>query len=110
MRVLDIRQRVAYCNTYALSLIWHLAQVLPPRASDVMVMRKSLGRFLWAGELFRVPLDVMVLPPARGGLSLHDPLLRSRAMFASRWLTAERATQHSGGWLAAYPPGAVPRG
>lgn len=101
LRALNIVQRVQYANTYALSILWHLAQVVPVQAGAVKDVRKALNRFLWAGELFSVPFDVMVQPRSLGGLSLQDPLRRSRAFFASRWLTAARSptTTLAGGWL-----------
>ena len=102
LRALNLLQRVQYANMYALSIFWHCAQVLPVPAGVAKDARKALSRFLWAGEPLRVPLDVLVLPPGRGGLGLHDPTTKSRAMFTARWLTAARSTAPtlSGGWLA----------
>ena len=101
LRVLDIQQRVSYANTYALSLIWHLSQVLPLPASACRSIHKALNKFLWAGQFFQEKLEILVLPPSRGGLGLHDPTRKARALFAGRWLTALRATQPTlaGGWL-----------
>ncbi|KAK3908766.1 Transposon TX1 uncharacterized 149 kDa protein [Frankliniella fusca] len=101
LRAFNIAQRVEYANTYAMSLLWHLAQVIPISMTTAKDVRKALGKFLWAGELLRVPFEVMILPKALGGLGLHDPLHKSRAMFVARWMTAERAANVSlsGGWL-----------
>ncbi|KAJ1519230.1 hypothetical protein ONE63_011165 [Megalurothrips usitatus] len=43
----------------------------------------------------------MVQAKPRGGLGLHDPQRKARALFASRWLTAERAPPQTlaGAWL-----------
>ncbi|KAK3925227.1 Transposon TX1 uncharacterized 149 kDa protein [Frankliniella fusca] len=101
LRAFNIMQRVEYANTYAMSLLWHLAQVIPISTTTAKDIRKALGKFLWAGELLRVPFEVMILPKALGGLGLHDPLHKSRAMFTARWMTSERAADASlsGGWL-----------
>lgn len=102
LRALNLLQRVQYANMFALSLLWHCAQVLPMPAGTAKDSRKALSRFLWAGEPVRIPLDVMVQPLDRGGLGLHDPIKKSRAMFVAKWLTAARTTDYSlsGGWLA----------
>ncbi len=101
LRVLNICQRVQYCNSYALSILWHTAQVLPLPTGILKDVRKALSAMLWAGEPLRVAFDVLCLPPGRGGLGLHDPTTRARAMFTSRWLTAQRASVRtlSGAWL-----------
>ena len=101
LRVLDIQQRVSYANTYALSLIWHLSQVLPLPTATCRSIHKALNRFLWAGQFFQERLEILVLPPSRGGLGLHDPTRKARSLFVGRWLTALRATQPTlaGGWL-----------
>lgn len=101
LRALNLAQRVEYANVYALSLIWHVAQVLPIPVRAATDARKAISRFLWAGEPLRVPLAVVVQPSRRGGLGLHDPLHKSRAMFTARWMTAARAEERtlSGAWL-----------
>ncbi|KAK3922571.1 Transposon TX1 uncharacterized 149 kDa protein [Frankliniella fusca] len=101
LRVFNICQRVQYCNTYVLSILWHTAQVLPVPAGILRDVKRSLSKLLWAGEPLRVPFDVMVLPQSRGGLGLHDPGAKARAMFTSRWLTSQRSAEPSlsGGWL-----------
>ncbi|KAK3909916.1 Transposon TX1 uncharacterized 149 kDa protein [Frankliniella fusca] len=101
LRVLNICQRVRYCNTYALSVLWHTAQVLPLPAGILKDAKRALSAMLWAGEPLRVAFDVLCLPPGRGGLGLHDPTTRAKAMFVSRWLTAQRASVRtlSGAWL-----------
>ncbi|KAK3917502.1 Putative nuclease [Frankliniella fusca] len=64
LRVLNICQRVRYCNTYALSILWHTAQVLPLPAGILKDAKMALSAMLWAGEPLRVAFDVLCLPPA----------------------------------------------
>ncbi|KAJ1518922.1 hypothetical protein ONE63_011469 [Megalurothrips usitatus] len=111
VRALNVVQRVAYANTYVLPLLWHLAAVVPLTAEAVRDVTAELGKFLWAGYPLRVAMDVMVLPADKGGLCLHHPGLKARALFTGRWLTASRSPEASlaGAWLhvlaVLYPPG-----
>jgi len=102
LRALNVIQRVHYANTYALAALWHCAMVVPMPVGVAKDARKALSKFIWAGEPLRVPMDVLVQPPQRGGLGLHDPELKAKAMFVARWTSASRAEEStlSGGWLA----------
>ena len=102
LRLLSTLQRVTYVNTYALSLVWHLAQVIPLPAAVAAEIEKAVRYFVWGGRTFKVPLSVMARPPAAGGLSLQHARCKAAALFAARWLTAARATPSafSGAWLS----------
>lgn len=101
LRAFNIVQRVQYANTYALPLLWHLAQVAPLPATHAAQVRKALGKFLWAAKRVRVPFDVLVQPKQRGGLGLQDPARKAGAMLAARWESSARAEMRtlSGSWL-----------
>ena len=101
LRAFNLVQRVQYANTYVLPLLWHLAQVVPLPVKHAAATRKGLGRFIWAAKRVRVPFDVLVQPKQRGGLGLHDPARKARAMFVARWETSARSEMKtlSGGWL-----------
>ncbi|KAJ1529983.1 hypothetical protein ONE63_006711 [Megalurothrips usitatus] len=101
LRAFNIIQRVAYLNTYALPLLWHLAQVTPLPPTTARDISGVMGKFLWAGKRVRVPFEVLILPKARGGLDLQDPLRKAAAMFVSRWISSQGSSTVtvSGEWL-----------
>lgn len=102
LRVLPLCQRVYYVNTYVLSLMWHLAQVVAVPAGVAADIEKSIRYFLWTSSgTFKVPLTVLARPVSEGGLALQHPRIKAGALFASRWLSSARAApmSFSGAWL-----------
>lgn len=101
-RSLCIEQRVRFVNTFAMSKLWYVAKVVPPLLRVVQGMRTAVGRFVWTGWLFRVPFPVLCSSLGSGGFGLHDPVLRCKALFYSRWksIQAESPTTFSGAYLS----------
>lgn len=95
-----VHQRVKYFNTYALSILWHTASVILLTKESTKEITKATNRFLWAGSLLKVPHAVLVQPPERGGLGLHDVELRAHALFISRWTASTTTATFAGRWLA----------
>jgi hypothetical protein len=62
--------RAFVVQTYALSKLWYVAQVLPLPQATGRVVRAVVGQFLWKGRLERLPLDELYAPPKEGGLGL----------------------------------------
>ena len=85
VRHLNLKQRALFVNMFALSKLWHVAQVLPIRKMDVKAIKTAISYFLWKGSLFSLPIDVCCSPKSEGGLGLPDIHLRCNAMFAVRW-------------------------
>jgi hypothetical protein len=56
-RNLSLSQRVWFAGVYALSKVWHVAQVLPIEDKQCVKMIQALGRFVWRGSIFRVPME-----------------------------------------------------
>ena len=91
-RQLTLEERVWYVGTYALSKLWYAAKVVAPLAKNLTRVRVLVSNFLWAGRVVKLPYPVMCLPKRKGGLGLHDALLRCKALFASRWWTISQVT------------------
>ena len=101
LRRLDVRQRVAYSNIYALPLVMHLAQVIPCPAGVAQQIGKAINSFLRGGNLFTVPLERLCRPHAEGGLALLHHRWKPLSMFVGMWESAARAAeqQFTGAWL-----------
>ena len=99
LRRLDIRQRVAYVNTYAMPLLLHLAQVIPCPAGIAARIGSAITAFVKKGQVFSVPLERLCRPHGEGGLSLLHHRWKPLSMFVGKWESAARQQQFSGAWL-----------
>ena len=84
-RMLGLTQRADFVRMFALSKLWHVAQVLPipaPKAENII---KAVHMFLFKGQLFKVKGNLCCQPQSVGGLGIPDPLLKSNALFTGRW-------------------------
>ena len=65
-----LNQRIQVVQTFALSKIWYLAQVLPIPKKHLLEVEKTVRRFLWLGRLEHLPFDELYGPIKEGGLNL----------------------------------------
>lgn len=72
-----LSQRVMVLNTFAMSKLWYLAQILPIPKRIVEAMEKEIRAFLWLGRLEKLSLDELCAPVKSGGLGL--PLIKAKA-------------------------------
>jgi hypothetical protein len=86
-RNLSLSQRAWFCATFALSKLWHVAQVLPITKAAVVDIRSLTANFIWRGFLFRAPLHVVTRPRLQGGLGFPDVRLKCVSLFTGRWNT-----------------------
>ncbi|KAK3922595.1 LOW QUALITY PROTEIN: LINE-1 retrotransposable element ORF2 protein [Frankliniella fusca] len=86
-RKLNIVQRVWFAQTYCLSKLWYVAQVLPVPDGVVTALSKAVGDFVWRGSFFRVPFRNLCSPRTEGGLGLLHPKWKSQALFMGRWMS-----------------------
>jgi len=70
IRNLNIIQKVWFANTFVLSKLWYISQVIPPGNIHVAQMKSAIGNFLWAGHLYRIERKQLWLPRSKGGLGL----------------------------------------
>lgn len=77
-RALGVGQRARYVSMFALSKMWHVAQVLPiPKGVADEVVR-AVRRFLWRGHTFTTTMAVACSPKTAGGLGIPD--VRSKCL------------------------------
>lgn len=109
LRAFDLLQRARYANTYAFSILWHTAFVVPLPKTTAKEIDKAVRAFLWAGYLLKGAMEVVIQPAARGGLGLHSVQHRAHAMLAGLWTARSTSSSFSGLWLAElrrrFPPG-----
>lgn len=84
-RCLNLIQKVILVNTYITSKLWYTASIipLPNKFSGKFISR--IGSFLWYGKPWtRIAFETLILPKQRGGLNLHSPPIKARALLTNR--------------------------
>ena len=99
-RTLNLVQKVWFAQTYILSKLWYVGQVLPAPKAAMDGLQSSVAGWLWAGRTFRVPFRVMCSPRTEGGLGLLHPYWKATALFMGRWTACSLLTPDS--FTAAY--------
>lgn len=94
MRKLTLTQKVVLLNTYISSKIWYLSSIVAINKAYTAKITALIGSFLWAGQSIRVPIAQLALPYERGGLNLHLPSLKSKALLISRHLQEMHCTPY----------------
>lgn len=84
-RKLNLCQKVILINTYINSKIWYMASNIPLTKGFATKIKAELGKFIWHGQsLQRIAFANLILPKERGGLNLHCPETKSRALLVNR--------------------------
>lgn len=91
-RDLTIHQKVILLNVYVTSKLWYLSSVLSMPNAAAARMTSQMGRFIWGRYSFRVPMDQLALPVAEGGLNLHVPRVKSKALLINRFVRNSEET------------------
>jgi exonuclease III len=86
-RRLNLLQKVWISNSFVLSKLWYVAQVLPAENIHIGKIRKLLGNFLWRGSLYRIERNQLSLKAKHGGLALVNVDLKAKALFMKNLLT-----------------------
>lgn len=85
VRKLNLVQKTILINTYVSSKLWYIASVLPLPNKYAGKFISQIGSFLWYGRAtIRVAFETIILPKGRGGLNLHSPALKARALLVNR--------------------------
>ena len=86
-RNLCLAHRVQYVQTYVLTKLWYLAQVLSPPTRHIQQLTTTCTLFIWRGAYFRVPKATLQWPKNQGGWTLPDIALKCRALLLGRMRT-----------------------
>ena len=66
-RNLTLNKRIHFVHDYLLSKIWYVAQIFTPPAECVQHLNTAIARFIWRGEIFRVPPSTLQSDRMDGG-------------------------------------------
>ena len=83
-----LSQRINVVKTFALSMVYYVAFVLPMSKNIGNKFEKLLGAFIWgsSGKFLRVSLIDLKLPVERGGLALPCVNLMSKSLLLNQFL------------------------
>jgi hypothetical protein len=81
IRNLNLIQKVWTVNTFILSKLWYVSQVIPPGNQHMAQLKTAIGNFIWAGHLYRVDRRQLWLARKKGGLSLVSIEHKMKALF-----------------------------
>ena len=85
-RSLCLVSRVKFVNTYVLSKLWYVANVLPLSLLKGKQIQSLCLWFVWKGHVFRVRYNDLTLPYAEGGLCLCNIQLKAETLYNRRSL------------------------
>lgn len=84
-RCLNLIQKVILINTYVSSKLWYAASVIPLTNKHSGKFISRIGSFLWYGQPWtRIAFETLILPKQRGGLNLHSPPIKAKALLVNR--------------------------
>jgi hypothetical protein len=97
-RRLPFDTRVRYIHEQLYAQVWYLAQISLPPQGRLRELQMSSSRFLWEGEIFRLPLSTLHKPKREGGWNLVNVAAKCRALFfqsIDHWLTQQASLTHT---------------
>lgn len=81
-RRLNLFEKIIVLNTYLLSKLWYIAQVIPPSNVHLAQIKKTTGYFLWGNHrIFKIERSQLYLHLLKGGLNLIDPETQCKSLF-----------------------------
>ncbi|XP_062553192.1 uncharacterized protein LOC134218275 [Armigeres subalbatus] len=83
-RQLNLVQKTIFLNTFALSKIWYVGSIIPMQANTCKKVIQLVRQYLWQGHAVIVAFNEITLPKSKGGLNLHHPDFKSRALFVNK--------------------------
>lgn len=98
-RVLSVHQKVILVNTFVTSRLWFMASILSIPNSAVARMTSQIGFFIWGRYPCRVAMEQLTLPVEKGGLNLHLPMHKCKALLLNRFLLCQQQTPFASSFL-----------
>ena len=87
-RIPTLRLRRDAMETFALSKLWYLCQILPMPPQVAQQLTTAAGAFLWRGHLERLAWQELHCPPLEGGLGVSSIATRAQALLAKQFCWA----------------------
>jgi hypothetical protein len=83
-RMLTFDTRVMFIHEQLYAHVWFLSQIFPPPKQYIRQLQTICARFLWEGDIFRVPLSNLHRPKQDGGWNLINVEAKCRTLFLCR--------------------------
>lgn len=88
-RRMNLLQKIWFSNTFVLSKLWYISQIVPPENVHIAKFKKAVGKFIWSGCLYKIDRRQLFLKPQNGGLALINVEIKTKALFLRRNLFAK---------------------
>ena len=69
-RDINIIEKVWHVNSFCLSKMWYLAQIIPLPKKYATIMERAVRHYIWKGYLYKLSQKQLNLPRSKGGLQL----------------------------------------
>lgn len=99
-RDLSIHQKVTLLNLFVTSKLWYMASVLSMPNACIAKVTSQIGQFIWGRYPTRVSIDQLALPVAEGGLNLHVPKMKSKALILNRFIRGSSETPFAASFVS----------
>lgn len=86
-RNLSLHHKVILVNVYITSRLWFMASLFRIPNGMLPRMTSQIGTFLWGRCPNRVAMEQIALPICKGGLNLHLPMNKCKALLACKSIT-----------------------
>ena len=90
-----LQQSVTVIQTFALSKVWYVAQVLPLPSSVAKKMDSLISAFIFQGRHERLKLTELQNPPSKGGLGLTCVSTKAECLLLRQSLRILARPQHT---------------
>ena len=91
----SLKQRAYVLNTYGLSKLWYIGQVLPISATFVSKFEVQIKKFIWRGRLEKLALPELSNFENLGGLKLFDIKIRTGLLYMKQCFSLLQSDSNS---------------
>jgi hypothetical protein len=93
-RDLRLHQRIQCVNTFLMAKSWYTPQILPHPVDNIRQIKSAISRYIWFGEIFRIPLPTLYKAKDQGGWGLHHLEAKCRNMLLFRLHVMKRKAEY----------------
>lgn len=103
-RTLTLQQKVTLLNTFISSKMWYMSAHLVPSSFHLAKLTATMRRFLFRGIPATVPMQQLARHRDQGGLKLHLPAFKCKALLINRFLHEINSLPYFSSFLQHNPP------
>lgn len=94
VRSLSLHQKVIVLNTFLSSKMWYMAANYHPTAAHVAKLTATMRSYLFRGACATIPVQQLARSREDGGLNLHLPAIKCKALTINRHLHEIESLPH----------------